>query len=326
MQRGGRQPRRAWLLAARLPVRRETRKSAVYSMPRGGATYRTVTDNQVSVRLVVNAATGEVAQRLDYDSFGRVLCDTNPCFQPFGFQGGLYDPDTGLVEFGCRWYDAETGRWISKDPILLDGGWNVYAFCDNDPVNRTDPSGLYSFWQWTSQVIGAVSGAAQIAGGILLAGATSGIGTAASVVMIANGAAAMGASIKNIWEMSSRDDAKLLGNSGVVGLTTSLATDSPMLNGIAGGVDLVLSCGASGAACGNAVYVMTSKLQPGTWTRYLYDYNYASSTLTQYRQLLSAEDIAKQAFAATKLERTLSAVGCGGTAYDSGCSVMKAFK
>ena len=81
-------------------------------------------------------------QRLDYDSFGRVLRDTNPGFQPFGFQGGLYDPDTGLVEFGCRWYDAETGRWISKDPILLDGGWNVYAFCDNDPVNRTDPSGL----------------------------------------------------------------------------------------------------------------------------------------------------------------------------------------
>ena len=84
---------------------------------------------------------GETAQRLDYDSFGRVLCDTNPGFQPFGFQSGLYDPDTGLVEFGCRWYDAETGRWISKDPILLDGGWNVYAFCGNDPINRMDPSG-----------------------------------------------------------------------------------------------------------------------------------------------------------------------------------------
>ena len=68
--------------------------------------------------------------------------DTSPGFQPFGFQGGLYDPDTGLAEFGCRWYDAETGRWISKDPILLEGGWNVYAFCDNDPVNRTDPTGL----------------------------------------------------------------------------------------------------------------------------------------------------------------------------------------
>ena len=111
-------------------------------MIRGGVTYRIITDNQGSVRLVVDSETGEVAQRLDYDSFGRVINDTNPGFQPFGFQGGLYDPDTGLVEFGCRWYDAATGRWISKDPILLDGGWNVYAFCDNDPINRTDPSGL----------------------------------------------------------------------------------------------------------------------------------------------------------------------------------------
>lgn len=90
---------------------------------------------------VVDAATGEVAQRLDYDSFGRVVRDTNPGFQPFGFQCGLYDPDTGLVEFGCRWYDAQTGRWISKDPILLDGGWNVYAFCDNDPREPNRPVG-----------------------------------------------------------------------------------------------------------------------------------------------------------------------------------------
>ena len=116
----------------------------------GAVTYRIITDNQGSVRLVVNAETGDVSQRLDYDSFGRVLRDTNPGFQPFGFQGGLYDPDTGLVEFGCRWYDAETGRWISKDPILLEGGWNVYAFCDNDPVNRTDPSRLCESvtWAW----------------------------------------------------------------------------------------------------------------------------------------------------------------------------------
>ena len=81
---------------------------------RGGATYRIVADIQGSVRLVVDAATGAVAQRLDYDSFGRVIRDTNPGFQPFGFQGGLYDPDTGLVEFGSRWYDAQTGRWISN--------------------------------------------------------------------------------------------------------------------------------------------------------------------------------------------------------------------
>ena len=67
--------------------------------------YRFITDHLGSVRLVVNAATGEVVQRVDYDAFGRVLNDTDPGFQPFGFAGGLYDDDTGLVRFGARDYD-----------------------------------------------------------------------------------------------------------------------------------------------------------------------------------------------------------------------------
>ncbi|MGB8330505.1 MAG: hypothetical protein WCE62_10290, partial [Polyangiales bacterium] len=61
-----------------------------------GTVYRLITDHVGSVRLVVNAETGAVVQRMDYDAFGRVLQDTNPGFQPFGFAGGLYDDDTGL--------------------------------------------------------------------------------------------------------------------------------------------------------------------------------------------------------------------------------------
>jgi RHS repeat-associated protein len=108
-----------------------------------GTVYRLITDHLGSVRLVVNAATGEVVQRMDYDAFGRVLNDTNPGFQPFGFAGGLYDDDTGLVRFGARDYDAYSGRWTAKDPILFGAGAaNLYQYVNSDPVNLIDPTGL----------------------------------------------------------------------------------------------------------------------------------------------------------------------------------------
>jgi len=107
-----------------------------------GTVYRLMTDHLGSVRLVVNAETGEVVQRMEYDAFGRVLQDTNPGFQPFGFAGGLYDDDTGLVRFGARDYNAYAGRWTAKDPILFGGAQvNLYAYLGNDPVNFIDPTG-----------------------------------------------------------------------------------------------------------------------------------------------------------------------------------------
>jgi RHS repeat-associated protein len=113
---------------------------------RGGVEYALVTDRLGSPRLVVNAATGAIVQRLDYDVFGRVVADTNPGFQPFGFAGGLYDPDSGLVRFGVRDYDAETGRWTTKDPARFGGGdTNLYAYVRNDPVNYVDTRGLWPF-------------------------------------------------------------------------------------------------------------------------------------------------------------------------------------
>ena len=119
-----------------------TRVNVPDAMIKGGVTYRLILDHLGSVRLVVNAASGAIAQRIDYDEFGRVLTDTNPGFQPFGFAGGLYEPATGLVRFGARDYDAETGRWTAKDPIRFAGGdANLYAYVAGDPVNRVDPTG-----------------------------------------------------------------------------------------------------------------------------------------------------------------------------------------
>jgi RHS repeat-associated protein len=112
-------------------------------MDRGGSTYRIITDHLGSVRLVVDTVNGAVVQRMDYDSFGNVLVDTNPAFQPFGFAGGLWDAATGLVRFGGRDYDPSTGRWTAKDPIGFAGGdANLYGYVLNDPINAIDPTGL----------------------------------------------------------------------------------------------------------------------------------------------------------------------------------------
>lgn len=147
-----------------------------------GRTYRLVHDHLGSIRRVVDTATGEVVQALDFDAYGRVLRDTNPGFQPFGYAAGHYDPQTGLVRYGARDYDAAIGRWLAKDPILIAGGdTNLYAYVTGDPVNFVDPDGHNPlFW---GLMVGLATGAASdqgndgesdpvaVFGGVVLGGA-----------------------------------------------------------------------------------------------------------------------------------------------------------
>jgi hypothetical protein len=127
---------RAWLYQDPLRPAAEVTDKGVFSqfiyasgstpdfMLRGGVAFRFVKDHLGSVHLVVNATTGAVVQALDYDEFGNVTRDTAPGLQPFGFAGGLYDADTGLVRFGARDYD------LAKDAmqdILLPGIHLIFA-------------------------------------------------------------------------------------------------------------------------------------------------------------------------------------------------------
>ncbi len=108
-----------------------------------GTNYQILTDHLGSPRMIVNTNNGTIVQRIDYNEFGVVIADSNPGFQPFGFVGGLYDPDTKLVRFGARDYDPQAGRFTDRDPIGFNGGQaNLYAYVASDPVNLIDPSGL----------------------------------------------------------------------------------------------------------------------------------------------------------------------------------------
>ncbi|MCB1604595.1 MAG: RHS repeat-associated core domain-containing protein, partial [Xanthomonadales bacterium] len=111
-------------------------------MVKAGVTYRIIANQLGSPLKIIDVATGTTTQELSYDVWGNILTDSNPDFQPFGFAGGIYDNDTKLTRFGFRDYDANIGRWTSKDPIRFDAGnTNLFGYVINDPINRFDPTG-----------------------------------------------------------------------------------------------------------------------------------------------------------------------------------------
>lgn len=143
-----------------------TRGNAPEYMVRNGITYRFLCDAIGSPRFIVDSQTGAIAQALEYDSFGNIVSDTAPGFQPFAFAGGLYDADSGLLHFGARDYDAHTGRWVSRDPLGFGAGdVNLYAYVFSDPLNHVDPSGR---WTGVDEVGGAAIGGVISAGSYLV--------------------------------------------------------------------------------------------------------------------------------------------------------------
>ncbi len=66
-------------------------------------------------------------------------------FNPFRYRGYVYDEETGLYYLQSRYYDPQTGRFISADSYLVSGnhinGTNMFAYCLNNPVMYVDPRG-----------------------------------------------------------------------------------------------------------------------------------------------------------------------------------------
>ena len=135
----------------------------------GGATYYALTDIQGTVWGYVDSQNNIVA-RWEYDAWGNVLSeeiDSSAALARlrYRFQGREWSAATGLINFRMRWYDAETGRWLSKDPIGLSGGLNLYAFCGNSPSIMSDPLGQISFDEVCAWMNGFAEGFADAVNG-----------------------------------------------------------------------------------------------------------------------------------------------------------------
>jgi RHS repeat-associated protein len=110
---------------------------------RGGSVVWALTDNLSTVRDLIDGG-GVVLNHVVYDSYGRVISQTNPAVEfRYGYTGREQDNETGLDYYRARYYDAGVGRFVSEDPIGFSAGdANLYRYVGNSPVNATDPSGL----------------------------------------------------------------------------------------------------------------------------------------------------------------------------------------
>lgn len=77
-----------------------------------------------------------------YDAYGNTQ-STGAFINSFAYTGAVIDTETGLYYMNARYYDPETGRFISQDTYRGSGEafWHLYLYCSGDPVNATDPSG-----------------------------------------------------------------------------------------------------------------------------------------------------------------------------------------
>ena len=139
-----------------------------------------------------------------YDSWGKLLRTTGSLSetfgkeQPFRYRGYVYDEETGWYYLQSRYYNPEIGRFVSADVYLSTGqgvlGHNAYAYCLNNPINRSDSSGaipvtdiLDFFREMIEGGGGGAAGGQSNGGGVPAPTGDSGVSNGASSASVNSG-------------------------------------------------------------------------------------------------------------------------------------------
>ncbi|WP_052748971.1 RHS repeat-associated core domain-containing protein [Arsukibacterium ikkense] len=97
--------------------------------------------DQLGTPLSLTDSNNNIVWQASYSVFGKATVTVNEIANPIRLQGQYFDSETGLHYNHFRYYDPETGRFISQDPIGLLGGINHYQYAPNH-INWVDPLGL----------------------------------------------------------------------------------------------------------------------------------------------------------------------------------------
>ena len=135
---------------------------------------------------IVNASEVPVAD-YTYDAYGTILSATGSlaAVNPLRYRGYYYDTETGFYYLQSRYYDPALGRFLNADSYGSTGqgflGYNMFAYCNNNPINCSDPSGQFSLWGTLLGVAEIVVGwvAKPVDGGALF---ITGVATTAAAV------------------------------------------------------------------------------------------------------------------------------------------------
>ena len=223
--------------------------------------YYYVLNAQGDVVRIVNSSRSVVAS-YTYDPWGKIISSSGTLadINPLRYRGYYYDAETGFYYLQSRYYDPEIGRFINADSYASTDATgllstNMFAYCENDPVNGSDPNG-----EWIHIAIGSAMGAvtsiitgyasAKQAGKdySLFMAVTDGLSGAASGALAASGVGMVGQIIGN---------AAIEVTKGIVNGQSS--ANEIIENAISGGANGLI--GGKGASYGNANSITKSGKQ-----------------------------------------------------------------
>ena len=101
--------------------------------------------------VALSDSSGDTVQTYQYSIYGQVAVEDINHPNPYMFAGRRFDIEIGLYYNRARYYNPYTGRFLQADPIGYGDGMNLYAYCGNNPVGLSDPSGMasgFGFSKW----------------------------------------------------------------------------------------------------------------------------------------------------------------------------------